>query len=148
LAGRAFADALNRLGIANQVRFESKLIQGLGTDVVTAVASGAAAIGAAPTNNLPPPPDGIDILGPLPTDIVISAGVLAKAQSPAAALGFHQIPGLACRRQSHRCPWDGALGQRQQCFERSAARPGTNFLPQAPCTHTKLLCFPSWLAIC
>jgi molybdate transport system substrate-binding protein len=95
LAGRAFAEALNRLGIANQVRFKSKLIQGLGTDVVTAVASGAAVIGAAPTNDLTPPPDGIDILGPLPseleTDIVISAGVLAKAQSPAAALGFRPV---------------------------------------------------------
>jgi len=92
LAGRAFAEALNRLGIANQVRFKSKSIQGLGTDVVTAVASGAAAIGAAPTNDLIPLPDGIDILGPLPkeleTDIVISAGVLANAQAPAAAMGF------------------------------------------------------------
>jgi hypothetical protein len=44
LAGRAFADALNRLGIADQLKFKSKLIQGLGSEVVTTVASGAAAI--------------------------------------------------------------------------------------------------------
>jgi molybdate transport system substrate-binding protein len=89
LAGRAFADALDRLGIADQLKPKSKSIQGLGSQVVAAVADGAAAIGAAPTNDLTPPPAGIDILGPLPkelgTDVVISAGVPITARAPAAA---------------------------------------------------------------
>jgi molybdate transport system substrate-binding protein len=92
LAGRAFADALNRLGIADQLKFKSKLIQGLGSEVVTAVASGAAAIGAAPANDLTPLPGGIDVLGPLPKelgiDIVISAGLLANMRTRDAASGF------------------------------------------------------------
>jgi molybdate transport system substrate-binding protein len=92
LAGRAFADALNRLGIADQLKFKSKLIQGLGSEVVTAVATGAAAIGAAPANDLTPLPGGIDILGSLPkeleTDIVISAGLLANMRARDAATDF------------------------------------------------------------
>ncbi len=92
LAGRAFADALNRLGIADQVKFKSKLIQGLGSEVVTAVATGAAAIGAAPANDLTPLPGGIYVLGPLPkeleTDIVISAGFLANMRARDAATDF------------------------------------------------------------
>jgi hypothetical protein len=67
---------------------------------------------------------------------------LSRAAARPAWVGSHQIPGLASRRQSHRCPWDGAVGQRQRRFERSAARPGTNFLPQAPCTHTNSALFP------
>jgi molybdate transport system substrate-binding protein len=89
LAGRAFADALNRLGIADQIKAKSKQIQGLGSEVVAAVAAGAAAIGAAPTNDLTPLPGGIEVVGPLPkelaTDVVISAGVGAKARTPQAA---------------------------------------------------------------
>jgi molybdate transport system substrate-binding protein len=89
LAGRAFADALNRLGIADQIKAKSKSIQGLGSEVVTAVAAGAAAIGAAPTNDLTPLPGGIEIVGPLPkelaTDVVISAGIVANARTPEAA---------------------------------------------------------------
>ncbi len=92
MAGRAFADALNRLGIADQVNFKSKLIQGLGSEVVTAVATGAAAIGAAPANDLTPLPGGIYVLGPLPkeleTDIVISAGLLANMRARDAATDF------------------------------------------------------------
>jgi molybdate transport system substrate-binding protein len=92
LAGRAFADALNRLGIADQLKFKSKLIQGLGSEVVTAVATGVAAIGAAPTNDLTPLPSGIDILGPLPKelaiDVVISAGLLATTRARDAATDF------------------------------------------------------------
>jgi molybdate transport system substrate-binding protein len=89
LAGRAFADALNRLGIADQLKAKSKPIQGLGSEVVIAVAAGAAAIGAAPTNDLTPLPAGIDILGPLPkelaTDVVISAGIVTGTRAPQAA---------------------------------------------------------------
>jgi molybdate transport system substrate-binding protein len=89
LAGRAFADALDRLGIADQIKAKSKPIQGLGSEVVAAVAAGAAAIGAAPTNDLTPLPGGIEIVGPLPrelaTDVVISAGVATNARAPEAA---------------------------------------------------------------
>jgi molybdate transport system substrate-binding protein len=89
LAGRAFADALNRLGIADELKSKSKSIQGLGSEVVAAVAAGAAAIGAAPTNDLTPLPGGIEIVGPLPqelaTDVVISAGIVANARMPEAA---------------------------------------------------------------
>jgi molybdate transport system substrate-binding protein len=89
LAGRAFADALDRLGIADQLKPKSKSIQGLGSEVVAAVAAGAAAIGAAPTNDLTPLPDGIDIVGPLPrelaSDVVIAAGIVANARAPEAA---------------------------------------------------------------
>jgi molybdate transport system substrate-binding protein len=89
LAGRAFADALGRLGIADQLKPKSKSIQGLGSQVVAAVADGAATIGAAPANDLTPTPAGIDILGRLPselgTDVVISAGVVQVARTPAAA---------------------------------------------------------------
>jgi molybdate transport system substrate-binding protein len=89
LAGRAFADALDRLGIADQIKARSKPIPGLGSEVVAAVAAGAAAIGAAPTNDLTPLPAGIEIVGPLPkelaTDVVISAGVATNSQAPEAA---------------------------------------------------------------
>jgi molybdate transport system substrate-binding protein len=89
LAGRAFADALDRLGITDQIKAKSKSIPGLGSEVVAAVAAGAAAIGAAPTNDLIPLPTGIEIVGPLPkelaTDVVISAGVVANARSLEAA---------------------------------------------------------------
>jgi molybdate transport system substrate-binding protein len=89
LAGRAFADALGRLGIADQIKAKSKSIPGLGSEVVAAVAAGAAAIGAAPTNDLTPLPTGIEIVGPLPrelaTDVVISAGVVTNVRSPEAA---------------------------------------------------------------
>jgi len=89
LAGRAFADALDRLGIADQLKANSKSIQGLGSEVVAAVAAGTAAIGAAPTNDLTPLPGGIEIVGPLPqelgSDVVISAGVPTNARAPEAA---------------------------------------------------------------
>jgi molybdate transport system substrate-binding protein len=108
LAGRAFADALGRLGIADQLKPKSKSIQGLGSQVVTAVADGAAAIGAAPTNDLTPAPAGIDILGPLPkelgTDVVISAGVPTTARAPSAAaalIAFLASPAAASAITAH-----------------------------------------------
>jgi molybdate transport system substrate-binding protein len=92
LAGRAFADALSRLGIADQLKAKSKSIQGLGSEVVAAVAAGAAAIGAAPANDLTPLPAGIEIVGPLPkelaSDVVISAGVVVNARAPEAAVAL------------------------------------------------------------
>jgi molybdate transport system substrate-binding protein len=92
LAGRAFADALERLGIADQIQAKSKSIPGLGSEVVAAVAAGAAAIGAAPANDLTPLPGGIEIVGPLPkelaTDVVISAGVTTNARAPEAAIAL------------------------------------------------------------
>jgi molybdate transport system substrate-binding protein len=92
LAGRAFADALDRLGIGDALKAKSRLIQGLGPEVVTAVATGAAAIGAAPANDLTPSPGGIDILGPLPrelgSDVVIAAGSLANTRARNAATDF------------------------------------------------------------
>jgi molybdate transport system substrate-binding protein len=92
LAGRAFAGALDRLGIADQIKAKSKSIPGLGSEVVTAVASGTAAIGAAPANDLTPLPDGIEIVGPLPkelaSDVTISAGAVTNARMPQAAVAL------------------------------------------------------------
>jgi len=89
LAGLAFANALVRLGIAEQLKPKTKLIPGLGHDVVKAVAAGQAALGAAPTNDVTPPPVGIDVVGPLPkelkSDVAIAAGVPATSTSPEAA---------------------------------------------------------------
>ena len=77
LAGRSFADALKRMDIYDQVLKRATIIPGLGHDVVAAVARGEAAIGAGPTNDVTPLPKGIDILGPLPTDL--------KSDTPIAA---------------------------------------------------------------
>jgi molybdate transport system substrate-binding protein len=108
LAGRAFADALTRLGIADQLEPKSRSIQGLGSQVVAAVADGAAAIGAAPTNDLTPVPGGIDVLGPLPkelaTDVVIAAGVPTTARAPSAAaalIAFLASPAAAPAITAH-----------------------------------------------
>ena len=92
LAGRSFANALKRMGIYDQVLTKAKIIPGLGHDVVTAVARGEAAIGAGPTNDVTPLPEGIDILGPLPkeleSDTLISAAILGNAPAPEAAAAF------------------------------------------------------------
>ena len=92
LAGRSFFTALERMGIADQVKAKANIIPGLGHDMVAAVARREATIGAAPTNDVTPPPDGIDILGGLPkelgSDIVLSAAVLANAPSSVAAMEF------------------------------------------------------------
>jgi molybdate transport system substrate-binding protein len=108
LAGRAFADALDRLGIADQIKAKSRSIPGLGSEVVAAVAAGAAAIGAAPTNDLTPIPGGIEIVGPLPkelaSDVVISAGVVTNARSPevaAALIKFLASPAAAPAITAH-----------------------------------------------
>jgi len=80
------------MGIADQVRAKAKVIPGLGHDVVATVAARQAAIGAAPTNDVTPPPGGIDILGGLPkeleSDVVLVAAILANAPAPAAAKEF------------------------------------------------------------
>jgi molybdate transport system substrate-binding protein len=89
LAGLAFGNALAILGIAAELKPKSKLIQGLGHDVVAAVERGEASLGAAPTNDVTPPSSGIAIIGPLPkelgSDVVISAGLLANAPQKAVA---------------------------------------------------------------
>jgi molybdate transport system substrate-binding protein len=92
LAGRSFADALRRMGIYDQVLERAKIIPGLGHDVVAAVARGEATIGAGPTNDVTPLPKGIDILGPLPKELMsdtpIVAAILASAPAPDAASAF------------------------------------------------------------
>lgn len=89
LAGRAFAEALKALGIADQLAPKSHVIEGLGSEVVAAVANGEAAIGAAPTNDLTPLPSGIAIVGPLPkelgSDTVIAAGLVKSSHAGDAA---------------------------------------------------------------
>jgi molybdate transport system substrate-binding protein len=80
------------MDIYDQVLGRAKVIPGLGHDVVAAVASGDATIGAGPTNDVTPLPSGIDILGPLPkeleSDVMISAGLLPSAPQPDAAAAF------------------------------------------------------------
>jgi molybdate transport system substrate-binding protein len=92
LAGRAFAEALKALGIADQLAPKSHAIQGLGSEVVAAVASGEAAIGAAPTNDLTPLPGGIEIVGALPkalgSDTVIAAGMATRPHAGEAAVAL------------------------------------------------------------
>src|SRR2546421_445052 len=58
LAGRAFADALKRMDIYEQILKRAKIIPGLGHDVVAAVAGGEATIGAGPANDVTPLPPG------------------------------------------------------------------------------------------
>jgi molybdate transport system substrate-binding protein len=108
LAGAAFADAVNRLGIADQLRPKSRPIQGLGSEVVAAVAAGEAPIGAAPLNDLTPLPNGIEIVGPLPpelqSDIVIAAAIVSNARSPEAAsalIEFLASPAAAPAIRAH-----------------------------------------------
>src|SRR5262249_23580999 len=108
LAGLAFANALTRLGIGDQLKPKTKLVAGLGHDVVKAVAAGEAALGAAPTNDVTPPPQGIDIIGPLPkvlkSAVVTAAGIPVSAQFPdaaAALIRFLTAPAAAPVIRAH-----------------------------------------------
>jgi molybdate transport system substrate-binding protein len=89
LAGLAFGNALKQLGFTEDLKPKTKLIPGLGHDVVAAVERGEATLGAAPTNDVTPPSPGIAIIGPLPkelkSDVLISAGLLANAPDKVAA---------------------------------------------------------------
>jgi molybdate transport system substrate-binding protein len=92
LAGRSFANALARMGIADQIKAKARIIPGLGDDVVAAVVRGEAAMGAGPANDVTPLPAGIAILGGLPkeldSDVLLSAGVLTNAPAPQGAAAF------------------------------------------------------------
>jgi molybdate transport system substrate-binding protein len=92
LAGRAFADALKRMDIYEQVLKRAKIIPGLGHDVVAAVAGGEATIGAGPANDVTPLPPGIDVVGGLPkelqSDTPLVVAILKTSPAPAAAAEF------------------------------------------------------------
>jgi molybdate transport system substrate-binding protein len=108
LAGRAFAEALKALGIADELAPKSHAIEGLGSEVVAAVTHGEAAIGAAPTNDLTPLPNGIEIVGPLPkelgSDTVIAVGVARSSHAGDAAtalIKFLASPAAAAAFTAH-----------------------------------------------